>query len=291
MSLERFIRYLRFEKRFSAHTVMAYQRDILEFAKFLGAEGNVSEAKRPQIRAWMVELMERSEPRTVSRKLSSLRSFYKFMMREEMISHNPAALVSAPGAPRRLPVTVREEKLIRHLDAEGAFPDTFAGLRDRLVIELLFGTGMRLAELLLLKDQDVNFYGQSVKILGKRNKERIVPLNKPLLDLLSGYISEKKKQYAGNNSLALIVTNTGRSAYPQFIYRIVKAQLDELSTHKKKSPHVLRHTFATSLLEHGADINAIKELLGHSNLAATQVYTHNTIERLKSVYKQAHPKA
>lgn len=290
MSLERFVRYLQFEKRFSPLTTGAYAADIRQFQEFMEGE-DLLNAGRADVRGWVVGLMETCEPRTVSRKISSLRSFYKFLMREGAVTQNPAQQVKAPKIARRLPVTVREEKLVELLDDGDAFPDDFGGMRDRLVMEVLFGTGIRLAELLSLKDGDINFYDRSVKVLGKRNKERIIPLPKPLCDLLARYMAEKKAQKNGNNSSALIVTNTGRDAYPQFIYRIVKAQLQDISTHQKKSPHVLRHTFATSLLDHGADINAIKELLGHASLAATQVYTHNSIERLKSVYKQAHPKA
>ena len=185
---------------------------------------------------------------------------------------------------------VETEKLDKLLDSE-IFGNDFAGLRDKLVIELLFGTGIRLAELTGLKETDVDIYEGTIKVLGKRNKERIIPVNKELKRVLADYREMKKNENFNNNSTALVVTNKGADAYPKLIYLIVRRYLAEISTQSKKSPHVLRHTFATSLLNKGADLNAIKELLGHANLSATQVYTHNSVDRLMSIYKQAHPKA
>ena len=208
-----------------------------------------------------------------------------------MITINPASKINTPKIPKNLPVVVEDGKLTRMLDDLNTFTDDFAGLRDKLIIEMLFGTGMRLAELLGIKHDDIDVYEGTVKVLGKRNKQRIIPLNTELRQLVARYVELKKNQNFNNNSLILIVTNKGADAYPKFVYLTVQKYLTYISTQNKRSPHVLRHTFATSLLNNGADLNAIKELLGHANLSATQIYTHNSVERLKSIYKLAHPKA
>jgi integrase/recombinase XerC len=239
----------------------------------------------------MVTLMENKTARSVNRKLATLRKYFKFLVRERLITQNPASKIQSPKTVKRLPVVVEDEKLSAMLNSSEVFGDDFAGVRDKLVIETLFGTGMRLAELVGLREDDVNFYDGTLKVLGKRNKERILPINHELSALLQRYIDLKKSENFHNNSLTLLVTNKGTEVYPKFIYLIVQRYLSHISTQDKKSPHVLRHTFATSLLNRGADLNAIKELLGHANLSATQVYTHNSVERLKSIYKQAHPKA
>lgn len=293
MFIERFTRYLQFEKRFSRHTLTAYQQDLSQFSGFLiSLQLSIPAVTHQHVRSWIVELMDQGyEAKTINRKISSLRSFYKFLQREELMDNNPMTHVRAPKIPKRLPVVITEQKMDMLLDSDLIFADDFEGLRNRLVIELLYGTGMRLSELVNLKDSDINTYDQSVKVLGKRNKERIIPVNQSLIQLIEVYKHQKLTQNFDNKASALIVTNTGKDAYPKFIYRIVKLSLAHISTHDKKSPHILRHTFATSLLNRGADLNAIKELLGHSSLAATQVYTHNSVEKLKSIYKQAHPKA
>lgn len=293
MFIERFIRYLQFEKRFSPHTVTAYRQDLNQFSEFLASdELDVLTISHRDVRSWMLVLMEQgSEAKTVNRKLSVLRSFYKFLQREEVIAHNPMVHIKAPRIPKRLPVVMDEQKMDDLLDGDLVFEKNFGGMRDRLIIEMLYGTGIRLSELVNLKDQDVNLYEQHIKVLGKRNKERVIPVGSPLIKLIKDYIKEKLSQNFDNKASSLIVTNRGRNAYPQFIYGIVKSSLSKISTQDKRSPHVLRHTFATALLNKGADLNAIKELLGHSSLAATQVYTHNSVEKLKSIYKQAHPKA
>jgi integrase/recombinase XerC len=231
------------------------------------------------------------EARTINRKISSLRSFYKFLQREDLIGNSPMSYVRAPKIPKRLPIVITEQKMDILLDAQDVFSNDFHGIRDRLIIELLYGTGIRLSELVNLADNDINVYEQQIKVLGKRNKERIIPISKPLAKLVGDYQLQKLNQNFDNKSSALIVTNQGNKVYAKFIYRTVNLVLSFISTHDKKSPHILRHSFATSLLNRGADLNAIKELLGHSSLAATQVYTHNSVEKLKSIYKQAHPKA
>lgn len=293
MFIERFIRYLQFEKRFSPNTVTAYKKDLYQFSEFINSiEPDLLSISHQQVRMWIVSLMDNGiEPKSINRKISSLRSFYKFLQREGLINSSPMLQVKAPKIPKRLPVVITEQKMDSLLDAENVFSDDFEGVRNRLILELLYGTGMRLAELVSLSDQDVNIYEKQIKVLGKRNKERIIPINKVLANLISDYQKLRNNQNFNAKAISLIVTNEGKAAYPKFIYRVVNSILSFISTQDKKSPHILRHSFATTLLNRGADLNAIKELLGHSSLAATQVYTHNSVEKLKSIYKQAHPKA
>lgn len=294
MLINSFIVYLTHEKRYSKHTVLSYQTDLAQFKEYINKtyDLTITDVKHTHLRSYMVELMEdKKSETTINRKTSVLRSFYKFLLREGKLEQNPTTLLKAPKIPKRLPVFVDSHKMDQLLDSENYFDESFLSSRDHLVIELLFGTGIRLAELISLKETDVDIYTCTIKVLGKRNKERIIPVAKPLINQLNTYIEQKKLQNFNNNLLNLIVTNTGAVAYPKLIYRIVTSYLNHISTNDKKSPHVLRHSYATTLLNAGADLNAIKELLGHASLAATQVYTHNSIERLKTIYKQAHPKA
>jgi integrase/recombinase XerC len=296
MFLERFIQYIKFEKRYSPHTVSAYQSDLEQFIRFLNYPEETithpSEITHHLIRNWMVELMnQKLTARSVNRKIATLRKYFKFLLQEGIITNNPASKINTPKIPKNLPVVVEDVKLTQMLDDNTVFSDDFKGLRDKLVIETLFGTGIRLSELIGIKETDINIYEGTVKVLGKRNKQRIIPINNELKLLMARYLEVKKSENFNNNSLALLVTDKGADAYPKLIYLIVNKYLAYISTQNKKSPHVLRHTFATSLLNRGADLNAIKELLGHANLSATQIYTHNSVERLKSIYKQAHPKA
>jgi len=302
MLINSFLTYLQHEKRYSSHTVIAYQADLLQFESFLQKEIEleITQVKATHVRSYIVFLLDqKNAANAIGRKISTLRSFYKYLLREQVLKASPMQLIKAPKVPKRLPVFVEEEKMNDLLDGivneDGElityFTKDFAGQRDKIVMELLFGTGMRLAELLLLKETDINTYESTIKVLGKRNKERIIPVHEPLMKLLKAYLSLKSVEKFDNKSATLIVTNTGAPAYPQLIYRIVTRALEKVSTQDKRSPHVLRHSFASSLLNNGADLNAIKELLGHASLAATQVYTHNSVERLKSIYKQAHPKA
>lgn len=293
MPINDFLTYLQYEKRYSPHTLQSYRTDLLQFEQFLRKDNiQLKDAKALHIKNFMVELLQQGLLETaVNRKLSSLKSLYKFLHREGKIDTNPTALVKTLKAPKKLPVFVEELKMDALLDNEHSFDDSFGGRRDRLVVELLFGTGMRLAELVNLKETDVNIYDSSIKVLGKRSKERIIPVHKVLLDEIKDFIVLKTLQNFDNKIPYLVVSNKGDKAYPNLIYRIVNSCLTLISTQDKKSPHVLRHSFATSLLNRGADLNAIKELLGHASLAATQVYTHNSVERLKSIYKQAHPRA
>jgi integrase/recombinase XerC len=293
MFIERFIRYLQFEKRFSPNTVIAYKKDLYQFSEFINSiEPDLLSITHQQVRTWIVSLMDNGiEPKSINRKISSLRSFYKFLQREGLINSSPMLHVKAPKIPKRLPVVITEQKMDSLLDADNVFSDDFEGVRNRLILELLYGTGMRLSELVSLSNEDVNIYENQIKVLGKRNKERIIPISKILANLITDYQVLKNNQDFTIKSSSLIVTNDGKAVYPKFIYRVVHSVLSFISTQDKKSPHILRHSFATTLLNRGADLNAIKELLGHSSLAATQVYTHNSVEKLKSIYKQAHPKA
>ncbi len=296
MFLEKFIQFIKFEKRYSPHTVSAYQSDLDQFIHFLNTPEETvthpSQITHYQIRNWMVELMTQNlTARSINRKIATLRKYFKFLVQEGLITVNPTSKIIAPKIPKHLPTVIEDAKLTKMLDDSEVFGTDFSGVRDKLVVEMLFGTGMRLSELLGIKDPDINVYEGTVKVLGKRNKQRIIPLNNELKELLLRYNDLKKSEKFDNNSLKLFVTTKGADAYPKLIYLIVQKYLSHISTQNKRSPHVLRHTFATSLLNNGADLNAIKELLGHANLSATQIYTHNSVERLKSIYKQAHPKA
>lgn len=293
MFTERFSRFLQYEKRYSAHTVTAYRSDLDTYLAYLHQNHlTAGVATHRDVRNFLAALVDAGlQPSSVNRMISALRTYYKFLNREELSAHNPMQLVSALKTPKKLPVVVDERKLIGLLDNRDLFAEGFEGLRDQLVIEILFGTGMRREELGRLQDADVDLYNQTVRVLGKRNKERLIPLHRSLLHSLKRYLEEKKVCFPDNKSPYLIVTIKGDQAAPDLIYRIVKKYLSFISSQQKRSPHVLRHTFATALLNNGADLNDIKELLGHAGLAATQLYTHNSVERLKAIYKQAHPKA
>jgi integrase/recombinase XerC len=222
--------------------------------------------------------------------MATLRSFYKYATKENLIEENPSLKTKMLKTGRALPVFAKEQELLRILDLM-VYDEGFQGLRDQLVLELLYATGTRLSELLNLKEKDIDEHRFQVKVLGKRNKQRIIPVPKSVFPLIANYQASKREQFPNNYSPYLIVSNKGERSYPMLIYRIVKDKLQAIDTLEKQSPHVLRHTFATHLLNKGAELNAVKELLGHSSLAATQVYTHNTIERLKQVFDQSHPKA
>jgi len=294
MQAESFLKYIEQEKRYSQHTVQAYRTDLLQFTQFIEDTYELSPeaVKHVHVRDYMVALMEDNiGASSIGRKMSALRSFYKYLHRLGHITSSPMAQIKAPKSPQRLPVFIDEEKLDHLLDSEEFFDDSFPSVRNKMIIETLFGTGMRLAELLGLKEEDLDFYAGTIKVLGKRKKERIIPVTKQLVNQLKEYIELKSLQNFNNKTDSLFVTDKGSAVYAMLIYKIVKSYLTYISTQDKKSPHVLRHSYATSLLNRGADLNAIKELLGHASLAATQVYTHNSIERLKTIYKQAHPKA
>lgn len=292
MPLSSFIQYLETEKRVSSHTITAYSHDISSFHNFIENnfdELDLTKVNHLMIRSWLVDLFDKGiGSRSVNRKLSSLKTFYRFLVQNGDLDVNPLSKVITPKQEKRLPEFIEEKKL-GGLKAQ-LNEDDFSGKRDLLIVEILYATGMRLSELLGVKLSDVDRASQQIKVLGKRNKERIVPISGSLINLIDSYILERNSVTPDNQDY-LIVTDKGAKAYPNLIYRSVNSSLAKVTTQNKKSPHVLRHSFATHLLNNGADLNAVKELLGHSNLSATQVYTHNTFEKLKSIYKQAHPRA
>jgi len=293
MYKDRFINFLKFEKRYSAHTITAYEMEVENLLKFLESENMpFEEVDYKFLRYYFSTLREQGkEASSVNRAISSIKSFYKFLVREELIAKNPMALIKAMKTAKRLPVVVEKEKMVKLLEQLDQEAEDFESRRDFIVLELLFGTGIRLAELLKIKESDIDLYNKKILIFGKRSKERFVPIHKTLVGELEKYLQQKKAQQFQNISEELIVSKEGKPAYAKMVYQIVKKYLSMITSQKKRSPHVLRHTFATALLDNGADLNAIKELLGHAGLTATQVYTHNSAERLKSIYKQAHPKA
>jgi len=291
MHLEKFISYLQHEKRYSPHTILSYRIDLVQFHSYLKKEYSTEDPNAINhfhIRSWMVSLMEvKITARSINRKLSTLKSYIKFLMRNELMKNDPTLKIEPPKTSKRLPVYVDKigmDKMLNNLELDEGFP----GVRNKLILEIFYSTGFRLSELINLKETDVDWSRKEIKVLGKGNKQRIVPVDQKLLDSISVYIEMKEKEF---NNEFLIVTDAGQQCYPKFVYNIVKRYLGEVTTVDKKSPHTLRHTFATHLVDNGADLNAVKELLGHSSLAATQVYTHNSIEKLKETYKKAHPKA
>jgi len=287
-----FLSYLRFEKRYSPHTVASYDNDLKQFQSFCEQSGSSGfELESGMIRMWIVSLLEQGvSSRTVNRKLSTLKTFSKYLMRQGIISVNPLNKVLKPKMNKRIPAFVDEGKLNLFLDTF-EFGDDYSGKRNQLIIELLYQTGMRRSELIGLKTSSVNFYENTIRVLGKRNKERLIPINHDLSDRLKEFMALRNQTFSTNNNDSLLLTLKAETVYPKMIYRIITGFLNMVTTLEKKSPHVLRHSFATHLLNRGADLNAIKELLGHANLSATQVYTHNTFEKLKDIYKQAHPRA
>lgn len=288
-----FLDYLQFEKRYSRHTLVSYQTDLVSFFDFVMVQ--YGETGLPQIghsivRSWLASLKDEGlSAKSINRKISTLKSFFKFQIKTGVIKQSPMTKVVAPKNEKRLPNFVAE-KDIQTLFDHVEFPDTWKGETERLLLQLFYQTGMRLSEAIGLKETDVNVPNNTIKVLGKGNKERIIPLNPELKIAIQAYL--QKKQVEGLASTAsLFVSENGKPLSPRSVYASVKHYLSLVTTIQKRSPHVLRHTFATHLTNHGADLNAVKELLGHSSLAATQVYTHNTIEKLKNIHKNAHPKA
>ena len=295
MEITRFFNFMQFEKRCSIHTLTAYRNDLGQFSTYLEVTYSLKkilEADHFMIRSWIVQLMEAGcSSRSIHRKISVLRSFYHFMQNEGLLQNNPLKKIILPKVAKKLPSFVEEQKMDNLLDHQ-FFDTDFAGSRDRLMIELLYSSGMRLAELCSLKDTDFNFNQNQVKVMGKRSKERIIPLLPALSLSIKAYIIKRNTTFPiVSVDKNLFVTDSNEKLYPRFVYRKVRHYLGLVTSQDKRSPHILRHSFATSLLNRGADLNAIKELLGHASLAATQIYTHNSIERLKRIYEQAHPKA
>jgi len=288
-----FLNYLKYEKRYSRHTLVSYKNDLDQLNIFLSEEypeTPLEEANHPILRDWIISLSAKGlNSSSINRKLVAARSFYKFLLKKGIVQSNPTSKLSNLKTKKGLPDFVREQDMGLLLDHQ-EFGDEFESRRDQLVIELLYGTGMRLSEMVNLKEKKIDQLNKAIKVLGKRNKERIIPVNMSLIQLIGNYISLKNEAFKGNVTDYLIVTNKGEKSYPMMINRIVKKYLQGASV-DKKSPHILRHTYATHLLERGADLNAVKDLLGHQSLAATQVYTHNSLGKLKKVFDQAHPKA
>lgn len=285
-----FLVHLTVERRLSKHTTSAYSTDLQQFCAFLEAEYpdiSLSHVNASIVRAWLASLANDAvQNRSINRKLASLRTLFKFMLRRGDISENPMTAVRMVKTRKTLPHFVRESEMAPLLQLANEPINQFEDARDQLVLFLLYGTGMRLAEMIDLRNNQINLASKTLRVIGKRNKERIIPIPNLLIELIEQY-----RRLNTFSSEYLILTDKGEQAYPMFIQRLVKKQLGEISTAEKLSPHILRHSYATHLLNRGADLNAIKELLGHANLAATQVYTHNSMEKLKEIYKQAHPKA
>ncbi len=294
MKLDTFINFLQYEKRLSPHTLTAYRSDVTQFLRFLDAVYGFQTpeaVEHPHLRAWVVELLTNDySARTIHRKLSALKTYFRFLLSQGVIAANPVSNVPSPKAGRQLPAHLPEAALSR-LFNDCEFSDDYAGWRDRLLLELLYATGMRRSELIALRVGSIDWPGRQLKVLGKGNKERLLPFGDQLGGLMRAYLPVRKSAFPQAATDHLFLTDAGKPLYPKWVYNTVRRYLAVVTTAEQRSPHVLRHSFATHLLDRGADLNAVKALLGHANLAATQVYTHNSIERLKRVYDQAHPKA
>jgi integrase/recombinase XerC len=292
MPYQSFIDYLSFEKRASAHTITAYKKDLEQFFQYLKTHYQITspqEVEHTFVRSWIAFLMEQKiSAKAINRKLSALRSFYTYLNKQGIVQKNPLSKIIAPKIPKRLPAFVPKSAMDK-LFEDNMFADNYIGNRDKLIMEMFYQTGIRVSELVNLKISDIDFSNNSIKVLGKRNKERIVPISQSLISTINTHIANIETEFSDELNY-LFLTEKAKKIYVRLVYNIVNTYLSRVATITQKSPHVLRHTFATHMLENGADINAIKELLGHSSLSATQVYTHNTIEKLKNVYDKAHPR-
>jgi integrase/recombinase XerC len=291
---ESFLQYLQIEKRYSLHTVRSYLNDLDQFSRYqlsIGLPDDPSGVTSHEVRAWIVSMLENNYSTiSVHRKISCLRVYFRYLRKEGVIKNDPLEKVVLPKRKKTLPVFVEEEAMVRLLD-NSSFGEDFAGIRNRTIIEMLYITGMRRSELISLRDNDIDLEEGSVKVTGKRNKQRIIPLVKPVIPHLKEYMKVRNESTETDINGWFFITDKGNKLYDKYVYNIVNNYLAMVTTIEKKSPHILRHTFATHMLNRGADLNSIKELLGHANLSATQVYTHNTFEKLRKVYKQAHPRA
>lgn len=291
--IQPFLDYLKFEKRYSKHTIISYQTDLVAFFDYIVmqyGETPLNQLSHIYIRSWLASLKDQGlTAKSINRKISSLKSFFKFQLKSGVVAQTPMTKIVSPKNEKRLPNFVAD-KDIKTLFSHVEFPATWQGKTERLLILLFYHTGMRLSEVINLKDRQVNSSNHSLKVLGKGNKERIIPISPEILDEIKNYQKERNDLIQQRPDL-LLLTEKGKGLSPRTVYSSVKKYLSLVTTIEKRSPHVLRHSFATHLTNNGADLNAVKELLGHSSLAATQIYTHNTIERLKNIYKKAHPKA
>ena len=293
MLIDSFLHYLRYERNYSEYTIEAYSKDLRQFEYFVkNNQENVFEPRNIDadiVRNWIIFLLdEKMSPVSVNRKLSSLKSFFKFLVKQEIVSKNPLRLITGPKTKKPLPYFIQDREMESLLDGDG-FSADFEGERDRLIIELLYDTGLRRSELINIKDEDVDLDAQQLKVTGKRNKQRLIPFAKSLKDMIFAYMDVRNRGVECKSGY-LFIRENGEQLSAGIVYNIVKKHLSDIPTLAKRSPHVLRHSFATSMLNNGAELNAVKELLGHSSLASTSVYTHTTFEELKKVY-HAHPRA
>lgn len=288
-----FLKYLQTERRYSLHTLKSYETDLSQFQLFCAdqyEEDQLTAQNHLVIRSWMVSLKEQGcSSRTIHRKLSSLRSFFKYARKMGWTQENPVLKVPSPKLSKRLPAFVAEGSMENLLD-HFSFPEGFTGERDELLVTLFYETGIRLSEMIELRDKDIDISACQIKVLGKRNKERVLPVSQETMSRIIHFQQRRKEEFGELDAANLLVTDKGRKLYPKFVYRKVNAYLSLVSTVQQKSPHILRHTFATHMLNNGANLNSVKELLGHASLAATQVYTHNTIDKLKRIHEQKHPR-
>lgn len=290
-TLQEFISYLRFERRFSAHTIKAYRTDLFQFESYLSCtyDAQLLEAEDVMVRSWVVEMIENGcSKRSLNRKLTSLRQFYKYALKNRKLAQSPMIQINSLKVPAKLPSFISEEEM-RQLLENVVFPEGYVGERDKAILEMFYCTGIRLSELIGLKLEDIDFNNLQIKVFGKRAKERLIPLLESHAMHLKSYLNYRLK--VDTKSIPyLFLTESGNVLYPKLVYGVVNSYLREVTGVKQKSPHVLRHAFAIHMLNDGADLNAIKEVLGHTSLSSTQIYTRSSLERLKEVYKQAHPR-
>ena len=291
--MKEFLQYLQYEKNYSSHTVLSYNTDLIQFCNFLNVEPsqfNFNSVSSQQIQQWVLSLMSDDlSARSLSRKISTLKSFWHFVLARGYSKQNPTLKIILPKTKKPIPAFFKENEMNAVLD-NSLKPEDFEHIRNRLILETFYLTGIRLSELLNIEDKDIDLSNGTIRVIGKRNKQRIIPIDKSLINDIERYIALRNESIDTFESY-LFVRNNGKKMYPKMLYNIVHESMSEVSSLHKRSPHVLRHTFATSLLNGGADINAVKELLGHSSLSATQVYTHTSFEELYNIYKQAHPRA
>ena len=292
-SIQSFLDYLKFQKRYSQHTVISYQNDVSDFFNFIQEKyGKLSlpEISATLVRTWLAHLKQNKiASKSINRKISALKSFFKYQLKQEAISVSPMTVIVSLKVSKRLPSFIEEkemETLFNHVE----FEDTWEGRTNRLLMQIFYQTGMRLSELINLKESQIDKSNSNIKVLGKGNKERIIPVNNQLLTAVFSYINDKKN-IENEDTVFLLINKKGKKLQPRYVYGKVKEYLNYVTTNQRKSPHILRHSFATHLTNNGADINAVKELLGHSSLASTQIYTHNSIQKLKDIHKKAHPKS
>lgn len=289
-----YLNYLQFEKHYSTYTFISYKSDLIQFFNFLkignGNNSIINHITNSDVREWIIELSKQGiSARSVNRKITSLKSFFRYCLKQKVISENPAEIISSLKTSKKLPTYVEEINMNKLFEDASIFENDFFGLRDKMIIALFYHTGIRESELINLTFNNINVTKNTIQVTGKRNKQRIIPILEEFMQELTNYIENRIAKF--NTTIPYIfITDKGNKMYPKFVYRLVNKYLSIITTLSKKSPHVIRHTFATHMLNNGADLNAIKELLGHTNLAATQIYTHNSFEKLIRTYSQTHPR-